>query len=507
MLRNWLCWEWLVWAALLLCSASCRFQIAWSAHASYRSTGKDLQLAQVDPGEAVRGVIRAHLDYLTVSVDAAFMRNLPGLEVQVALGLEVRGVLPGGAPILSGLEVSPVLGKHGFVHFDNVARLEPFLYTGQDLSLTLHFREVPGAELSNLRGKLTATADLVRRLDPLNADGLRIGESAFRSIFEASSARGRSWRYQVTLHSAEGIHRDKPEVLLTAARHILVFVPPAGAPAEARSLKLDSLMPYLRLRGGRLIWRHSEQEYTETPYIVLNVTRYRRYPKTDTEVRKLAGSLAAALDDDALDRAQALCDALGAAIGRDRVITTQERALERGWLDLRRAQLAAARAAKASQPAEEMKHLAQQVRGLTSVRTQFAPILYPYETREIDYRVNALVNRAETLAREQATPAERVAALADAHRSIVASLDKPPPPPPKRAAAVDLAKLPPPPVVSEWKHLYERWWFWTTMTAAVAGVAALVYGVAAPPPTRTETNMPPGPSVPVPFPSGKPVRR
>jgi hypothetical protein len=490
----------LAMALVAFAAGGCKIAVDWKNHASYRSMGKDLKLAHIDPDEVVEGVVSSNLHYMTVALDSVFVRNLPGLfGHSVALGLELTGILPGGKSIQTVLEVKDGVGEHGFLSFDNVAVIEPFLYTGQNLTIALHFRAVPKDEVQHLRGRLAGAGDLVRKIHPARFAALETGVDLFKSIMGAFMKKELSWKYQFTLYPADSVYRDKPELLLTAARHILLMMPPPNAPSELRQLRPDKVIDFLRMRGNRLVWAHNEKEYTETPYIVLNITRYKRYPAPDTELRKVARKLDEFIEQSNFDAARAMLSQLGVAINSDPIITAQEKNLERSWKDLREARIGAAQAKKDNNYPDELRQIERQLRLLSHIRTQFTKILYPYETKDIDYRVSQLALRAELLGKEQGLPVEGIPTLAAAYKAAAAKLTEPPPKPKKEVVeASELAKKPPPPLPT-WKKIYEKWWFWTIVSVGVAGAGAAVYGA-----TRPSAAAPTGTpnSITIPFSGG-----
>jgi hypothetical protein len=493
-----LAWPGVVVSLLL---AACRFNVDWRSHASYRSMGEGIRLAHVEPDEALRGVISADLHYVTVAIDSVFFRNLPGLQGgDVVMGLEVLGRPPAGKAIQTVVGLRSAIGAHGFLSFENVAFIEPFLYRGGSLTLRLHFRAVDSpAELANLRGRLSGVADVVRKIEPGRYQALETGLDLFRSVIRGHVARERSWAYEVTLHPADSIYRDKPEMLLTATRHILLFRPPPGAPAGLRELATDRLISHLRLRGSRLVWRHNDEDYTETPYIILNITRYRRYEKP-TAVRKIASAVDNSIDQGNLDHARALLLDLAAAITQDPHLSTSEKHLERAWKDVREVQIALARARKDNDASEELRQTERQVRLLQHIRKEFAAILQPADIKDIEYRVSQLALRAEIRGKESNLPADPILALAKAELPASATEAARQGAGEARFSAADLAKLPPPPALPEWKHLYEKWWFWTLVSVGAAGAGLAGYALGRSAPTRTEVAPPPGPGVSVPFP-------
>jgi hypothetical protein len=487
--------------AILSLSASCTLGLDWKSHASFRSMGKSLSLAHIDPDEAVEGVVSANLHYLTIAIDSVFVRNLPGLfKRSVALGLELTGILPSGKAIQTVLDVKQGVGEHSFLSFDNVALIEPFLYTGQNLTIAIHFRAIPEVEVQHMRGRLAGAGDLVKKIDPAKFAALETGVDLFKSIMGGFSTQQRSWRYQFTLYPADSIYRDKPEMLLTAARHILLMLPPSNAPSDLRALRPDRLIGLLKMRGNRLVWAHDEKDYAETPYIVLNITRYKRYPKNDTELRKLAAKTEEFIEQGNLDGAKAMLPQLGAAISNDTIITAQEKNLERSWKDYDEARIEAKLAKRNGDKQAEIQTIERQIRLLSHMRTQFSRILYPYEVKNFDYRVSQLALRAELVGKDAGIPVEGIAQLATAYKTAAEKLREPVKPPRKEApevSASELAKKMPP--LPSYKSVYQKWWFWTLISVGAAGAGAAVYAA-----TRSGSVLPAdtGPASTVPFARG-----
>jgi hypothetical protein len=459
--------------------------------------GKDLRLAHIDPDEVVEGVVSTNLHYITISIDSVFVRNLPGLfDRNVALGLEITGILPGGKAIQTVLDMKKGVGEHSFLSFDNVAVIQPFLYTGQNLTIALHFRAVPEDEVQYLRGRLAGAGDLVKKIAPSRFAALETGVDLFKSIMGAFQRKELSWKYQFTLYPADSVYRDKPEMLLTAARHILLIMPPPDSSSDLRAYQPDKVMRYLKMRGNRLVWAHNEKEYTETPYLVLNITRFRRYPATDTELRKTARAVDQFIEQGNFDGARAMLHQLGAAINADPIITAQEKNFERSMKDFREARIAAAQAQKSGDKQEELRQIEIQIRLLSHVRTHFNRILYPFETKDIDYQVSKLTLRAELLAREAGLPVEGIQQLAAAYKAAAEKLKEPPRKPkkePEAVAQIDLLKEPPPPAPT-WKKIYQKWWFWPLVSVGTAAAGAAIYAV-----TRPGAAGPPQPGVEIPF--------
>ena len=470
-------------AALCATLAACRAQVDWRDHASFRATRGDLSLSHVAPEELVEGVISRNLHYVSIALDTVFFRNLPGLfGASVALGVEILGARADGKPLKTVLDVQVATPDSGFLSFDNVAMVEPFLYTGRNISITLHFKAIAKSATSHIKGRLAGAGDLIKKLDPNSTSALELAGSLFDSVVGAFFGDQQEFKYSFTLYPADSVYRDKPELLFTAARHILLSVPPPTAPTEFHGLLPSKLMPMLKLRGNRLVFKSSAEEYRQTPYIILNVTRYKRYPKEDTPLRQAAKVVDGALAQGNLKYARDNMPNLALAISNDAVITQLEKDLERSWFEIREAKLAEQDAAEKQAFDEVLKQKLRQVRYLVGMKQYFRKILEPFELKQIDYELHSGLRKAQELATEKrlAPPedaAKLVAADRDADRRIVVEKAQA-----AQALAAAAAKKPPPQFTQfeqdgyfTYKPLYQRWWFWATVLGVAGGTVGLTY--------------------------------
>lgn len=472
---------------------SCKNYINWKNHISFRSYGKGAQLSHIDPDETVHGAVRANLNYISMSLDTVFFRDLPGLsDRSVAFGFQLTGALPKGKAIKTVLDISKGVGEHAFLSFDNLVVVQPFLYTGQNVTITLHFRAVDKDEAANIRGRLQGAGETVKKISPASYAALDTGLDLFTSIISAFTKKEMSWKYSFTLFPVDSTYRDKPEMLLTAARHILLCIPTADAPRVYRKLKPRYLLRMLKLRGNRLVWKKSEAEYTKTPYIVLNITRYKRYPQPDTRLRQMARLVDNLIENKNYQLAQSNLSNLGTAINNDPIITENEKNLERVWRDMRAARIEAAMAIQNAKrlEAQGSKGLAQaelkkaldqtilQIKYLGMIRSQFTPILYLYEIKKIQFLLSRLTMTGERLANKVGHSMYELNRVLKDYRKRVKgakalmSLKKTykPKPFPK-------IKLPPEEELKAiaFKPLVKKWWLWTLVGLAAAGAGVGTY--------------------------------
>lgn len=396
--------RWPALLALFLGAACGRAGIDWQSHLSLRSLGADLHLGQIDPGELVHAKVSRNLHYISLALDTVFFRDLPGMPsgAEVILGVELEGVLPGGKVLQTVSGVTQASGGSGFLLFDNVALLEPFLYLGRNVTITLHFRSAGPDEARSVRGRIAGAGEALKRLNTRAAEALGLASQLFAGVVGATSRASTSWKYAFTLFPADSVIRDKPEALLTAARHILLAMPPPSAPKGLRDLRPSAFLPRLKLRANRLVWKEDDREYTETPYIVLNVTRFKRYPRPDTELRQLVHKMETSFERGNHEHAQETLRSVREAIVRDPVITATEKNLERTWTDFWKERIEAALAARRGDKTAELHAVERQASVLLRMKELFGNILEPFEVKDIGYQLTMLRDRADALGKEVA---------------------------------------------------------------------------------------------------------
>jgi len=522
--------------ALVLLS-SCAAGIDWQRHLAVRAYGSGLQLSEIDPDEMAKAAVRPQLDYVSLSVERVFFREVPGaLTGAGAVGLEVTGRAPGDRPVKTVLGVKSIRADRT-IQLDETIAIQPTLYTGRNVGISLHFRRIPGKEAQNALGRIQGVSDLLKKIDPSLPRTLETGLSIFQQVIEGpATAKEPLWTYQTTFLPASGAIRDKPDRIFTAARHILILLPPAGTAGAWGKLTPDALRRYLRVDGNRLVWRHTGLDYEATPYIMLNVRRYRRYPK-ETEVEKHLRRADVLYEQGPrqgffmLGRI-ALMNAAEAAV-KDQVLTSEEKNLIREWIQFRHRRFDAEEARAKADKKTQLEHQYGQIRALGVIRQEFQKILYPFEVRDIEYKVATLYRQTKELATELGEPVARldellevyklkervVEVLKTRYRDRVIRVHTPdaeqfgaPPGEPGVVSAgdpdpkiVDIAAsalaAPPPDVRDLEKGIsapwYRSWWFWTAVGAAVVGASAgYYYGIR--PEHRGGTGLSSGPFVPLP---------
>ena len=369
--------------AMTACKLPC---INWQSHVSFRVSKKNLSIAEIDPKEKLEACVSKDLHYVTIALDTVFFRDLPGFfGNSVVFGFEISGVLPNGEPIKTVLDVSEVAREHAFMSFDNVAVIEPFLYSGQNITITLHFEVVGSKEKDNIKGRVDG-CQMCKKLDPMNFTPIKQALNIFNTIVGIFRPKPIKYKYTFSLYPCDSVYRDKPDRLFTATRHILLSIPPADAPPKYKHLKPHLLMPKLKMRGNRLIYKKTGEEYYDTPYLILNITRFKRYPK-ETEIAKLEKKIDNFIERGNLEAAKTNLANLAVAINEDKVITQEEKNLARSLKDWRETKIKILVAKKGGDPDAMKRLIKKEVGILKGVLKDFKNMLYPFEVKKFNYRL------------------------------------------------------------------------------------------------------------------------
>jgi hypothetical protein len=397
--------------------------IDWHEHVSLRPDAKDGTLGPIDPAELVTGKVSRDLDYVSLAIEAAFFRSMPGFSEkdEVVLGLEVEGVLEGSRSLRTVSDVQACRGDGCALHFRDVPIARAFRFPGKEVSIALHLRAATGAEAKNARGRLSGVSDLLRSLEPRVTTAVDTAAQIFEQVIGAVSG-GRIWKYRFTLLPADTVLGAAPDRLFTAGRHVLVALPPAEAPERLRRITPAALIGKVKLEANRLVWKENEAEYQETPYLVLSVRRHRRYPGTDTDLMRLKRQIGEAWEIRNLQRCAELVRELGAAIAREGLLTTVEKQLERSWQADWSARIDAELAAKRGDAEAERAARQRVLSGLLDLKEYFRNSLETAELTEIDFRLRRLRRRIAALG----TPAltRRLEADAETDAAVARAMDE-----------------------------------------------------------------------------------
>lgn len=452
-------------ALTLACAfaAGCAGSAEWRYYAPFRLHPQDQVLWNVDPAEIHFAGVASKLHYVSMSVDAVYYRDLPNTRGrQVAIGFELDGALPGRA--LKTIS-EPVTAKqpNGALFFGRPFEIEPFLYRGLPLKLTLTFRDVGPTESKNLLGRLQALAlGVGRALSADAVDKLAVHQAQFEG-FLGKAHSGKLHRYTFTLYpiDMDGVRQD---LTLTAGQHVFIAIPAQGAPKEITQVRPADLLYKLRLRGRQLEWRDG-REYTESPYVVLSIRRYRRYPRDDAPFRREAQKVDRLIEQGNLTLARSNLANVATALLEEKAITQMERNLELARQDVRAARIEAGLQVGDTQKAARLAALVRHVKRLGDIGRDFAQILEPAEVKELAFEARRLGRQARELGAELGVPAEPLAKeTGDALAAI-----KPPVMPP--ASPVRLDKPPEVVTITVTKPtpFYKTWWFYALSGLAGAG--------------------------------------
>lgn len=464
--------------------SACGASVGWNYYAPFRLMGEESAVSPVDPADVHHFGVTSKLHYVAITINAVFFRNLRNTQGrEVALGVNLEGALDKRS-IKTVSEPVKAVGPYGFMHFDRPFAVDPFLYRGLPLRLTLNFRDVGPAESSNLRGRLAALGmGIARKLVPGAPEKLALHQTQFEA-FMGKAHQSKLFQYTFSLYPSD-MENVRSDLVLTGGRHIFIGIPSQTAPKYIQKLKPSDIAYKLRLEGNRLHWRHDGREYTESPYVLISVVRYKRYPADDTPLRQTARNVDKLIEQQNWTLARSNLGNIGAALLEEKSITQMERNLEQGWKDVREARITRGEAKTAGNKEAQLAATIKEVKALGHIGSDFQQILEPAEVKDILFQAKRLGRQAEELGKELGKPDDEVQKpLAVAIAAIKPPVEPPPPPP----------GLKPPEVVKVVVHrpspFYTRWWFYALLGVAGAGLASGI-GVAA-----TRPSPPPvGPQV------------
>jgi hypothetical protein len=112
-----------------------------------------------------------------------------------------------------------------------------------------------------------------------------------------------------------------------------------------------------------------------SPYLVLTVRPDRRYQNAERDLHKRKRELEQALAASSFTGAEELLRSLPALVYKDAEITASERNLERAWIPVWDARIAAARARKDGEASAEWDALLRKAQALARVQKRYAAIL------------------------------------------------------------------------------------------------------------------------------------
>jgi len=259
-------------------SAGCFGEIRWAGHASFIARGGAIHRARADAPTA----IRAGGDWLSLRLDTAFFRDLPGLvDSDVVVGVEIRGVSV--RPLRTVLEPTKSDGEHGFLRLSRALEIAPFAYRGGPIEVELSFGRLDERGKTMLWRRLRQRGDAPHVVDPSGPPAVHEAQGSLFADFFADA--GAIFRYTFALVPAGIDSADARGVRLAPGRHVLLARPPANAPRPYAGITPETVRAHLAVRDSRLVWREGGALFSELPYLVLRVRRHAHQPSSDEVAR------------------------------------------------------------------------------------------------------------------------------------------------------------------------------------------------------------------------------
>jgi hypothetical protein len=394
----------------ILALIGCRGAVEWRYYAPFRVIGQERAVSPVDPAEIHFAGVASKLHYVSLVVDGVFFRNLPGtVGKEVAIGVELAGAMEKSVKTVS--EPVTAQGPDGFLFFDRPFAIDPFLYRGVPLRLTFTFRDVTPAESKNLRGRLQGLGLIggAAKLVPDAVEKLTAHATQFEA-FLGKVHKDKLFTYTFSLYPSdmEGVRQD---LVLTGGRHVFVGIPAADSPQTVKKVRPADIVYKLRLAGRRLEWRHDGKEYTDSPYVLISVIRYKRYPAEETPLRQAAKSVDRLIEQGNFKLARSNLANVGTALLDDKRLTQMEKNLETAWRDVREARIDAGEAQAAGNKEGLLAALLKQVKLLGYIGKDFQQILEPFEVKDILFQAKRLSRQAEELGAELSRPATEISGV------------------------------------------------------------------------------------------------
>jgi hypothetical protein len=458
--------------------SACAPTVEWRYYAPFRVAGPERFVTPVDPAEVHFAGVASKLHYISMTIDGVFFRNLKGtFKKQVALGIDLSGAID-KQDIKTVSEPVEVTGNQGYIFFERPFSIDPFLYNGKPLRLTLTFRDVTPQEALNLKGRLSALglSGVAAKIIPGATEKLEQHANQFEA-FLGKAHKGKIYSYTFSLYPSdmEGVRQD---LVVTGGRHVFIAIPAKQSPKFIKKVQPADLAYKLRLAGRRLEWRHDNSEYNDSPYLLLSIIRYKRYPGEDTPLKKAEKNIDQLIEQSNWKLARTNLPNIGTALLSEKSITQLERNLETAWRDVREARIDAGEAATGGNKDAQLTALLKQVKLLGYIGKDFQQILEPAEVKDILFQTKRLARQVGELAAELQKPEADVASMKKVSDEALASI-KPPVEPPANPTLT----LKPPDVVTVTTQVptpfYKTWWFYLTMITGGLAVASLTgYGVA-----------------------------
>ncbi len=324
-----------IWVGLVLavafgtgCGATSLKALNWENHTTVRTcvTNPGEQLvADICDGYQLPNKVKNRItdvDYAVMQIEHIYFRDLPewAWDSEVSIDVTVKGLLPGGKEFRQVLDIVHVK-KEANLQLQNVGIFFPVRYENRIVSLQFSIRELDKQEVEKAKKILKKGKSILSKIrsNPLGGTflGALLASEVVAEVADvvidlfASDDHIFSLK-QVDFLPAMKSGATEPQLLFTQGRYIVVGIPPVNAYDYLRSIfgkfsvdfpdKLNRawLIENGAYKGGMLVHKGTEQDYTFTPYISFNITILPRYAEASTIVESVKEAFRClALDDPA----------------------------------------------------------------------------------------------------------------------------------------------------------------------------------------------------------------
>ena len=316
-------------ALFVLAGGTCgRKLIDWHNYISFQSRGGQLKEIAVSTTGSSRNAVRAGVDYVSISLDKIFLRNLPGVfGTRLVLLMTFKGV--GDKPIK--YPFGPIdVDEHGYVTVDGLEVLSPFLYRGDTISITLEMHIIPKNKLKEMNVLLSEVKSTAAKINVAAVKVIDFASGMFSKVANLLH-RKYVWRYRFSLVSQEQTRPDKDEMYFAGTRYVIAAIPPAFVKEpRLKNINALSIKQQLKFQGNRLTWKN-DREYLDTPYIILNVRRLAGTSRSTSKMTKALNDIKVDIVAGNHEEARKKLRAFEAEIYRNAVMTEHQKQLMMLW--------------------------------------------------------------------------------------------------------------------------------------------------------------------------------
>ena len=304
-------------AALLAagCGPACLKALNWENHVTVRTcvehpgtqTVADICDGYQLPNQVDNPI--TDLDYAVIQIEHIYFRDLPEWtrDSEVSIDVTVRGLLPGGKDYRQVLDIVHVK-KEANLQLQNVNIFFPVRYENRIISLQFSLRELDKQEGEKAKAFFKKGKGILSKIGSNPLAGTFLGtllasevvaEVADLVIDQLTSDDHIFSLKQVDFLPAMDSGATEPQLLFTQGRYVVVGIPPVDAydylepqfkdtPVDfPERLNRAWLINNTAYKGGLLVFKGSEQDYTFTPYISFNFTILPRYAERSTVVESI----------------------------------------------------------------------------------------------------------------------------------------------------------------------------------------------------------------------------